>query len=129
MRYALAVGLMVLAGLAGCHQKNKDMQMSAEESPGTSLEDLSAAPAPEEAPAATVVPPTYQPAPAPAPVYTPPAAASAAQTYLVQPKDTLWSIATRELGSGKRWREIADVNPGLTPQNLKAGQTINLPAK
>ncbi|MBT3201043.1 MAG: LysM peptidoglycan-binding domain-containing protein [Phycisphaerales bacterium] len=50
-------------------------------------------------------------------------------TYTIKKKDTLWSISTRYLGSGKRWQEIVDVNPGLSPQRLPIGKTINLPPK
>lgn len=55
--------------------------------------------------------------------------APAANTYTVQKGDTLWSIAQRFLGDGKRWREIVEVNPGLEPSKLKIGQVIMLPAK
>jgi DNA-binding SARP family transcriptional activator len=34
------------------------------------------------------------------------------RTYVVQPGDTLWSIAARTLGSPLRWRQIAAVNLG-----------------
>jgi DNA-binding SARP family transcriptional activator len=36
----------------------------------------------------------------------------ATETYVVQPGDTLWSIAQRELGSPLQWREIAALNMG-----------------
>lgn len=35
------------------------------------------------------------------------------RVYVVQPGDTLWAIAARELGSPLRWREIGDRNHGL----------------
>jgi DNA-binding SARP family transcriptional activator len=38
--------------------------------------------------------------------------ATASGTYVVVPGDTLWSIATRELGSPLRWRELAALNMG-----------------
>jgi len=123
MRYALALLLVAMVGLTGCHKKNKDITMAVNEPPSQSLDELSAVPAPEPTPA-VVVPypaaPVYQ-APAPAP--------TGERTYIAQPKDTLWGIATRELGNGRRWHDIADINPGLTPQNLKAGQTIKLPPR
>jgi hypothetical protein len=37
---------------------------------------------------------------------------ASAQTYVVQPGDTLWSIASRELGSPLQWRQLAEVNMG-----------------
>lgn len=49
------------------------------------------------------------------------------QRYQVQRGDTLYSLALRYYGDGKQWQRIASANPGLTPQNLKAGQTIVIP--
>jgi len=50
-----------------------------------------------------------------------------ASTYIVRKGDTLWSIAETHLGSGNRWKEIAEINPGLNPHMLKIGQVIKLP--
>ena len=50
------------------------------------------------------------------------------QDYLVKPGDTLYGIAKQALGKGSRWQDIVALNTGLTPANLKAGQTIRLPA-
>lgn len=51
----------------------------------------------------------------------PPASAASTSTspalYTVRemrPAESLWGIAERELGDGERWREIADLNEGLT---------------
>jgi len=49
------------------------------------------------------------------------------RTYTIKKADTLWSIAVRFLGDGKRWKEIVDENPGLDPRKLKPGQTVRLP--
>ena len=48
--------------------------------------------------------------------------------YIVHPGDTLFKIAKANLGKGSRWRDIVALNTGLTPTNLKAGQTIRIPA-
>lgn len=48
--------------------------------------------------------------------------------YVVKPGDTLYGISERTLGTGGRWREIAGLNDGLSPDTLKAGQTIRVPA-
>lgn len=48
-------------------------------------------------------------------------------TYTVQRGDTLWSIATRTYGDGKRWRHIVSANQGLDPTRLRVGQKIILP--
>jgi len=58
---------------------------------------------------------------------TPPPAAG--PTYTIKEKDTLWSIAARYLGSGKRWPEIEAANPGLDHKKLPIGQTIKIPQK
>lgn len=42
--------------------------------------------------------------------------------YRVKAGDTLQSIALAVLGDGERWKEIAALNPGLTPESFKAGQ-------
>jgi 5'-nucleotidase len=72
--------------------------------------------------------PAYQPAPAPAPVAAPVAAAPTGGTrHVVQKGETLYGIAQAKLGAGKEWPRIVQANPGLTPENLKAGQTIIIP--
>jgi 5'-nucleotidase/UDP-sugar diphosphatase len=58
---------------------------------------------------------------------TPAAGAASGNTYTIQRGDTLWKIATAKYGNGKKWHEIADANPGLSPSDLRVGQTISLP--
>jgi len=48
--------------------------------------------------------------------------------YKIQPNDTLSGIAEKTLGSAARWKEIAALNPGLDPKNLKIGFEIIVPA-
>jgi nucleoid-associated protein YgaU len=50
-------------------------------------------------------------------------------TYTIQKKDTLWSIASRLLGNGQRYRDILAANPGLDAKKLAVGQTIKIPPK
>jgi 5'-nucleotidase len=84
----------------------------------------------------------YQPQTAPQPVVydtatvqaqptaTPDAGAglgAAGGTYTVKKGDTLYAIAKNRYGDGKQWVRIAEANPGLRPETLKAGQTITLP--
>jgi nucleoid-associated protein YgaU len=45
----------------------------------------------------------------------------------VQPGDTLWSIAARTYGNPRRWRAIADANPGIDPSNIHIGQRLTVP--
>jgi len=49
--------------------------------------------------------------------------------YTIQKGDTLWSIAKKHLGDGKRWKDIVAANPGLKPEKLKVGQKIVIPPK
>jgi nucleoid-associated protein YgaU len=47
----------------------------------------------------------------------------------VRSGDTLWRIAEENLGHGSRWREVLAANPSIaSPEALKAGMEINLPA-
>jgi len=48
------------------------------------------------------------------------------RTYTVSKGDTLYSIARAQLGSGKRWREIKDLN-GLPGEHVAAGTVLELP--
>jgi nucleoid-associated protein YgaU len=54
------------------------------------------------------------------------------QTYVVRDGDTFYGIASRELGSGERWREIYELNRtavGGDPHQLKVGQELVLPKR
>lgn len=48
-------------------------------------------------------------------------------TYVVKSGDSLARIARSQLGSEARWTEIQALNPGVTPKNLKVGQSLLLP--
>ena len=51
-------------------------------------------------------------------------------TITVQPNDSLWAIAARHLGSGLRWAELLEVNPGLKEETtLQPGQVLKIPTK
>ncbi|MBC8378626.1 MAG: LysM peptidoglycan-binding domain-containing protein [Planctomycetes bacterium] len=51
-------------------------------------------------------------------------------TYLVVSGDNLWRIAVKQLGSGKRYKEILALNPQITQAApLTIGTTLKLPAK
>ena len=50
------------------------------------------------------------------------------QEYLVVKGDTLWNIAQRQLGSGRRYKEILSLNPQLSEgAPLKVGSRLILP--
>lgn len=100
--------------------------------------DLSAPPA--VAPMAAA-PASYSPAPMAAPIQTaaPDSAMMPASStinagvsagggsYTIKPGDTLWKISASHYGDGKKWKQIVDANPGLSPSKLRVGQTITLP--
>ncbi len=48
--------------------------------------------------------------------------------YLVSEGDTLYSIASQELGQGSRWREIVSLN-GLDSEHVLAGTRLTLPTR
>lgn len=57
----------------------------------------------------------------------PPTTSLSSSSYTVQRGDTLWRIASNKYGSGQKWRDIVAANPGLSPEKMRVGQTINLP--
>ncbi|MEU0499505.1 LysM peptidoglycan-binding domain-containing protein [Nocardia sp. NPDC005998] len=78
-------------------------------------------PAPEEpvveAVAEEVAPPAEEVPPPP----------PAAQTYTVEPGDTLWAIAERLYGDGNRYQEIADASGIDNPDLINPGQVLTIP--
>lgn len=49
--------------------------------------------------------------------------------YAVQPGDSPWKIAQKELGDGKRYPEIVRLNDLKEPYVLRVGQALTLPRK
>ena len=51
------------------------------------------------------------------------------RTYTVQKGDSLWRIAAKELGSGRRWQEIYELNRRVisNPSLIFVGQKLKLP--
>ena len=138
--------LTAAAGLicAGCQKKDSaQVSIVADPSlnvpsPGT-LEPVDAAPAAPTAPpymASDDIAPaptaSLTPLPPPAESALPPVtplAPPGRRTYIIQKGDTLYGIARREYGDGKRWKEIAAVNPGIEPTRLRIGAEIILPSR
>lgn len=83
--------------------------------------------APPAAPAPVAAQPVYEPAPAVSATPAPATATPASSNYTVKKGDTLYSIAKSRYGDGKQFTRIVAANPGVTPQNLKVGQTLVLP--
>ncbi|MFH1867701.1 MAG: LysM peptidoglycan-binding domain-containing protein [Candidatus Omnitrophota bacterium] len=56
---------------------------------------------------------------------------SDADTYTISKDDSLWKIAQKQLGDGKRWKEIYELNNDKikNPDKLKVGATIRIPRK
>ncbi len=75
-----------------------------------------------------VAPVKGQPAPAPTPTPAPAPAPPATREVVVGDGDSLWRIAARELGDGKRWKEIATLNGIEDGDDVKAGARLRLPA-
>lgn len=119
--FALACALVVAAG---CSENKKSPDAVAE---NNSVTDITAAPAPAPAPVATTQQPViYDTAPAPQVIAVATPSGNGGK-YTVQKGDTLWKIATTQYGDGKQWQRITAANPGLSPETLKAGQTIAIP--
>ena len=76
----------------------------------------SAGGAPESAPASRSAAPKKEPV------------AASTRTHKVGQGENLWKIAARTLGDGKRWKEIAALNPRVDPDRLVLGQVLKLPA-
>jgi nucleoid-associated protein YgaU len=113
---AIAVCLLIAAG---CQQQQPK--------PATDSAALDVTPAPTPvayAPPAPVQTMTPDPALSSS---TPASSAASGNSYTIKKGDTLWKIATQHYGDGKKWHQIADANPGLTPSALRVGQTITLP--
>jgi 5'-nucleotidase / UDP-sugar diphosphatase len=54
-------------------------------------------------------------------------AAMADQSHVIEPGDSLWSIALKYYGSGAKWKVIADANPDINVNDLKIGSTLKIP--
>jgi len=130
----VTAAILTIAGtFAGC--KKTEVQGSTEPGipmgPSTSLEDAQPPPPPPRAEAprrledlATDAEREKEPE-----VRPPTGAEGQRILYTVQKGDTLWSIAKRFLGNGKRWPEIVAANPGLVPEKLSVGRQIVIPPK
>ena len=91
-----------------------------------------AAPAPTRLPASggpAYLPPgqTANVDPTVTPTLTTAPAQPDAASYTVKQGDTLFHIAREQYGDGKKWKQIAAANPGVTPATLKVGQKLLMP--
>jgi nucleoid-associated protein YgaU len=86
-----------------------------------------AAPTVTGTPPATINPPSSG-APAVAKAVTAPST-PASTTYTIKSGDTLSTIAGEFYKDTRKWKAIADANPGIDPSRLKVGQVIKVPAE
>jgi nucleoid-associated protein YgaU len=122
VKYAIPALVVSLLIAAGCQQQAKPAATD------SAALDVSPAPAPAAQVAYASPAPMQSMTPDPALAPAAPVAGSAsANTYTIRKGDTLWKIASQHYGDGKKWHEIADANPGLSPSSLRVGQSISLP--
>lgn len=62
-----------------------------------------------------------------APVSAPESGTGEYTTYTVQKGDSLWRIAQKRLGSGRRFKEIASLNGLSNPDKISVGQKLKIP--
>ncbi|GAB4197975.1 MAG: hypothetical protein Kow00105_12000 [Phycisphaeraceae bacterium] len=123
---AVMIGIVSLLAVTGCQRQSKP-ELAEVPPPVEPVEVQPYQPEPAQPTAVDWAPqPTTQPAavPTPEPV---PAPVPTQTTYTIQKNDTLWKIAERHYGSGLRWKDILEANPGLVPEKLPVGKTIVLP--
>jgi nucleoid-associated protein YgaU len=121
--------MLGLALAGGCSNAKKTTEASVTEPLSPAPVAYQPAPQPYTPSPVAAQPVTYDSTPTP--VVQASNAASAASagsgSYTVKKGDTLYSIAKSRYGSGKDYTKIIAANPGLSPQTLKAGQTITIP--
>ncbi|HRK31988.1 MAG TPA: LysM peptidoglycan-binding domain-containing protein [Tepidisphaeraceae bacterium] len=128
-RIAFFAAAMIAAGaFVGCTRKTTNasaLDISEPTPVYTAPQATSPQPVAQQVIYDTAPAPQYQQASyAPAPSQT---AVAGGSSYTVKKGDTLFSIAKARYGNGNQWQRIAQANPGLSPQTLKAGQTIAIP--
>jgi nucleoid-associated protein YgaU len=111
------------AAVALLRQANPRLASGKQPRAGTKIKIPTAVPVVSSFPSAGV--PVSSPTTQPASVAT-----IGGRSYTVQRGDTLYSIASKQLGTPKRWHEVLDLN-GVTlngkPQALRPGQVLRLP--
>lgn len=109
---------------------------SAAPAPSVTVTPVAPGPAPAPAaPAAPASPPApkpsqaAKPSPKPAPAKPSPPPAAATRAYTVKQGDSLWTIASRELGDSRKADELARLNGLQAPYSIRVGDKLKLPAK
>ena len=122
MRYATILILALMLIPLGC-KKKEGPKTTAVEAPPRSMETIAPSEPVEKKPAEPVKVADGKIEAKPLEVPAGPV------KYTISKGDTLWSIAKKHLGDGKRWKDIVAANPGLKPEKLKVGQIITIPPK
>jgi proteasome lid subunit RPN8/RPN11 len=84
----------------------------------------------EETPEVSDPETTLEPTPEPTPQTMGPQPGEAVPvliTHTLRSGETLWGLAARYLGSGQRYGEIVDVNPGIDPRRMRVGDSVLIP--
>jgi len=125
---------LLVVVLAGCQKDQTQVTEVPPPPPDEPMPMVEPAPSDPSGPADAVVFDEVEPAPTPAPAASntatqlPPPPLAAPQTYTIRKGDTLWSIAVRFYGDGRRWRDIVGANPSISdPKKLPIGTTIDIP--
>lgn len=132
---AISLALIAVTTLVGCNGNKQQQAQNAAPIDSTTTHDVTdVAVMPPVSTAAydpmTVTPTPVQPVSTSYASTATPASSmmvSAGSTYTVRRGDTLFGIARTTYGDGKQWKRIANANPGISPQSLRVGQTLNLP--
>ena len=141
----VALALGVVAAASGWFVGSLQGQDQASRSAQTRIDDLQAqvGSLEDQLTAALAIPapepstePTPESTPGPTPTPTPTPSPSGPQPgdvvqvtveHVLAPGETLWTVASRYLGSGELYVQIVEANPGINPENLQAGQVIVIP--
>jgi nucleoid-associated protein YgaU len=124
---AIVAIVVAAAAVTGCKTPEAPDVAVSVEPPMSPVEDIR--PLEDLAPSRPATTAEAPARPTPPPARTHEAPAPEPTTYTIRRGDTLWSLAQRRLGSGRRWTEIATANPGLQPQALRIGQVIRIPCQ
>ncbi len=131
MKRIFIIAAAASLALVGCQQQKGPQTTELADAPQPRpVEELLPSPQPQaQEPAQPTPEPAAEttaaePAPTPPPAGTP-------RSHTLQKGDTLWSLAVKYLGQGRRWPEIVQANPELhlVPKRLPVGKTIIIPEK
>jgi nucleoid-associated protein YgaU len=127
VRKIIALGMLALATAGGCSNSKKSTASSVTEPLSPAPVAYQPAPQPYTPSPVAAQPVTYDSTPSPVVTASAAPSVGSSGSYTVKKGDTLFSIAKSRYGNGNQYTKIISANPGLSPQTLKAGQTIQIP--